>query len=93
MEGRAFCSECGERPTCQVDQSTYFCAKCYGTRFCDSDLPKLTAGFRGLIDQQVDHCPFCGTTVSDVEVTGLAGCPLCYVALPDKLWYSRGLRQ
>jgi len=38
-----------------------------------------------------DKCPNCGTTAKDVETTGMAGCPLCYEALPDGVWKEFGV--
>jgi len=36
-------------------------------------------------------CPFCQTHADSVRITGLAGCPLCYAALPFELWHEFGL--
>ena len=36
-------------------------------------------------------CPHCKTTAAEVRRTGLAGCPLCYDAFPEKLWNEFGV--
>lgn len=54
--------------------------------------PELDAGDEGGIGQRhwtlaedVSPCPDCGSTVEDLDHSGLLGCPYCYTAFKDIL--------
>ncbi|HWD41947.1 MAG TPA: hypothetical protein VG944_24110 [Fimbriimonas sp.] len=58
---------------------------------CDSCLEEVV-GLTGFVSltksfrrsrKPTDECPYCGTTAGKAIQTGLAGCPLCFEALPD----------
>jgi len=42
---------------------------------------------------EITGCPNCGTTEEEVTATGLVGCPLCFEALPDRIWKPFGVER
>jgi protein-arginine kinase activator protein McsA len=81
------CAECGRSASFSCSRAgveTWLCAHCTESRAGISGLTSLIQAFNRP-RQKSGQCPYCGTTETTLEETGLVGCPLCYEALRDQI--------
>src|SRR5579875_3121421 len=85
------CSQCGAEATASVATGGVQESLCLACAERRVHIPGLAGLARTLVGSPAptDRCPHCGTTAEKALRTALAGCPLCYAALPD-VWPRLG---
>src|SRR5579862_1294575 len=82
------CVNCGRSSVSKVEEAgetVRLCRSCLDKRYPELQLGPL---IDALIPVEVQRgaCPNCGWTETELNKTGLVGCPLCYESLGDHVW-------